>query len=190
MPRSFVLPKSAEPQTLDEIRAWHLGMVDALLEQRASVKRAIRTGSRVSPRFVGMTESDLDAHFDSQRGELNRLTMLNLVASAEASVTVDYFRRVQEKRKDSLSTAYRKWHETLSKKKKARPNFDEEGILEVLKKSGVIDNNLIGRYRECLRVRHWVGHGRHWNKPMDVDRLDVDDVHERANALLQALPIG
>ena len=32
---------TAEPQTLDEVRDWHRGMVEALLERRAGVLRAI-----------------------------------------------------------------------------------------------------------------------------------------------------
>jgi hypothetical protein len=47
---------------------------------------------------------------------------------------------------------------------------------------------IVGRYRECLRVRHWLGHGRFWAKPAEVDRFDPDDVYDRANVLLQAMP--
>ena len=74
-----------------------------------------------------MTEGDVDAHYDAQRRELDRLTILNLVASAEGTVKVDYFRRVDEKLKDALSLAYRQWHKTLSAKKQLRPDFDDGG---------------------------------------------------------------
>lgn len=180
---------SAEPQTLDEILDWHRGVVDALAEQRASVQKAIRTSLPVAPRFVGMTEGDVDGHYDAQRRELDRLTVANLVASAEATIKIDYFRRVGEKLKDKLSAAYRNWHKTLSTKKRRRPDFDEGGILDVLKDVGVMDNHIIGRYRECLRVRHWVGHGRYWAKPAEVDQLDPDEVYDRAEALLRAMPM-
>ncbi len=154
MPVPFFVDETAEPQTLDEIRDWHRGIVDALLGRRTLVQNAIRVGSTVSSLFVGMTESDVDAHYDSQRRELDRLTVLNLVASAEATIRVDYFRRVKGKRKDLLAVTYRKWHKTLSAKKKPRPNFDDGGILDVLKQAGVLDKTIIGRYRECLRARH------------------------------------
>ena len=180
---------SAEPQTLDEIREWHCGIVEAVADYHASVRHAIRTGSSVAPRFVGMTEGDVDVHYDAQRRELDRLTVLNLVASAEATIKVDYFRRVGEKLKDPLSVAYHKWHKTLSPKKQLRPDFDDGGILDVLKDANVMDNHIVGAYRECLRTRHWVGHGRYWAKPAEVDRLDPDDVYDRANALLRGLPV-
>jgi hypothetical protein len=181
-------PPEPEPQTLDEILDWHRGIVEALNDQRASVQTAIRTGLPVSPRFVGMTEAEVDYHYDFQQRELDRLTVLNLVASAEASIKIDYFRRVDERLKDPLSVAYRKWHKTLSAAKKRRPNFDEDGILDVLKDAKVMDNHIVGNYRECLQARHWLGHGRHWGKPVVVDKFDPDEVYDRANALLQSLP--
>ena len=51
-----------------------------------------------------------------------------------------------------------------------------------------MDNHIVTRYRECLDARHWVGHGRYWDKPVEVDRLDPDAVYDRANALLKAMP--
>ncbi len=149
---------------------------------------AIRQNVAVASRFVGMTEGEVDALYDANRRELDRLTVLNLVASAEGTLKDDYFRRVKKKLKDPLSLAYRKWHKTLSKTKKRRPDFDESGILDVLRKTKVMDNNIIGRYRECLRARHWVGHGRYWDKPVAIDQLDPDDVFDRANASLRAMP--
>ena len=177
-----------EPQTLDEILDWHGGVVDALVAHRAAVQIAVTIGSAIAPRFVGMTQDDLDAHHDSQQRELDRLTALNLVASVEAAIRGDYFRRVEGRLKSPLAKAYRNWHKTLSAKKRRRPDFDEAGILEVLQGADVMDNNLIGRYRECLRARHWVGHGRYWTKPTAVDRLLPTDVYDRGLALLRALP--
>jgi hypothetical protein len=188
MPLPRTNHKSAEPQTLHEIREWHQGVVEALADQSVSVHQAVRAGSAVAPRFVGMTVGDVDAYYGAQRRELDRLTVLNLVASAEAKIKVDYFRRVGDKLKDPLSVAYRTWHGTLSPKKQLLPNFDKGGILDLLKQTGVMDNHIIGRYRKCLRARHWVGHGRYWAKPVEVDRLDPEEVCLRADALLRALP--
>ena len=86
MPIPLIDRETAEPQTLDEIRAWHRGIVDALVEQRASIQDAIRQSLVVTPRFVGMTEGEVDAYYDVNRRELDRLTVLNLVASAEGTL--------------------------------------------------------------------------------------------------------
>jgi hypothetical protein len=180
---------TAELQTLDDIRDWYRGIVEAIGDQRASVQRAIGQGAVVASRFVGMTVEDVDAHCDDQQRELERLTVLNLVASAEASIMVDYFRRVRKKkREDLLSQAYQAWNRSLSAMKRRRPDFDEGGILDVLKRTKVMDNHIVGRYRECLRARHWLGHGRYWDKPVEVDLLDPDAVYDRADALLKAMP--
>ena len=135
-----------------------------------------------------MTESEVDAYFDGQRRELDRLTVLNLVASAEATIKIDYFRRVRGKLKDPLARAYRKWHKTLSGAKQLRPDFDVGGILDVLREGHLPDNTSLGRFRECLRLRHWVGHGRYWDKPVKIDTLDPDEVYDRARALLAIMP--
>jgi hypothetical protein len=188
MPLPRIPDETAEPQTLGDILAWRSAMVDALIDQRRSVQRAIQLQHPVLARFVGMTEAEVEEYYDAQRRELDRLTVLNLVASAEGTIKIDYFRRVRGKLDDPLALAYRQWYKTLSANKQLRPDFDEGGILDVLKQTGVMNNYVIGAYRQCLRARHWLGHGRYWAKPVEVDSLDPDDVHNRAEALLQALP--
>jgi len=188
MPLPPLESDAAERQTLDEILEWYRGIVDALLDQHNAVRHAMGTGGGVKPRFLGWTDAELDQYYDDQRQELDRLTALNLVASTEASIRVDYARRVAGKLTDPLSLYYIAWHNTLSEAKQARPDFEGDGILERLKQANVLDNNRVGRYRECLRSRHWVGHGRYWAKRGDVDRLIPDIVHTRCAELLRALP--
>lgn len=125
MPLAPIVPPSAEPQTLDEVLDWQRGVVDALSDRRAIAKAAILTGVPVAARFIGMGVREIEAFHESELRELARLTVLNLVASAEATIKIDYFRRVRDKQKDALSVAYRDWHKTLSNKKRDRPNFDE-----------------------------------------------------------------
>jgi len=187
MPVPQALHPYAERQQLHEILDWYHGIADALLEHRASVQRSMRDNHRVSGRFAGMTEADVDTHFDAQRRELDRLTILNLVACAEAEIVTDYERRVRGKLKDPLSRAYQTWHKSMKAKMQLRPAFDEPGILGVLKKSKVINNHIIGDYRSCLQARHWLGHGRRWDKPVAVDRFDPEDVYVRAQTLVSAL---
>lgn len=189
MPLGPIDPNKGERQTLDEIREWHLGIVAAIMDQRASILHAIRDGSAVAPRFAAMTESEVDNYYEMQRRELDWLTILDLVASTEASVKDDFFYRVKRNLKDSLSRAYGEWYRKLRGPKRLRPDFDEKGILDVLKDARVMDNHIVGEYRVCLRLRHWIGHGRNWDKPKEVGRLDPDDVYDRCNALLRTMPM-
>ncbi|HVA45936.1 MAG TPA: hypothetical protein VNH11_06070 [Pirellulales bacterium] len=47
---------------------------------------------------------------------------------------------------------------------------------------------LVGQPSAEPQTLDWVGHGRYWAKPVEVDRLDPDDVYDRADELLRALP--
>ena len=190
MPRPRTEYDTAEPQTLDEIREWHGGVSDALRDHYTAVRDAIRRGAlaEIPARYLGATEAELDSLHDAQREELDRLTVLSLVASVEASIRTDYAERVSGKGSDPLSRAYRAWHATLSFQKQLRPDFDVNGILDQLRAAAVLPNHLVANYRECLGARHWVGHGRYWDKPVAVDRFDPADVHARGAALLAALP--
>jgi len=183
-------PTTAEQQTLDEIRDWHDSLVEALLDRRAAVQHAILTGATVAPRFVGMTEADVESHYDADREELDRLTILNLVASAEASIMDDYIRRIRGRLKDPLARAYQVSHKGLSSRDQLRPPFDgrPRSVLWTLDETKLVNNHVIREYRECRPARHWFGHGRNWDKPTAVDRFDPEDVFVRAIALLTAMP--
>jgi len=104
----------SERQTLDWIRDWHQSTAAALVAYRASVHMALQTGSAISPLWADLTPAEVDARYDDLRRELDRLTMLNLVTSGEASITDDYFRRIEKKLRDKLSKVYRKWYKKLS----------------------------------------------------------------------------
>ena len=190
MPIPRLDDEAAEPQTLDEIREWCSGVKDALNEQRVTALHAIQTGSLPAMRFVAMTPDEVNSYYEAQKAELDRLTMLNYVASAEATVKVYYFRRVGGiggKWRDQVSKVLRNWNKKLSGRKQRQPDFDRDGILDILKNAGAVPNHVIGQFRECLQLRHWVAHGRYWEKPSVVDRLDPEDVYARATALIQAL---
>ena len=180
----------SERQTLDEIFDWYLGITESLVAHRAVVRSSLLTAAAApEPRFVGSTEADVDQYFAEQRGELARLTCVNLVGSAEGSIRLDFNRRVLGKLPDPLALSYQAWYATLSAGKQDRPDFDEKGILERLKDSKVLkDNNVVGQFRQCLKPRHWVAHGRYWAKHASVDHLTPAQVFQRAKDLLNALP--
>ena len=187
MPLPPIDPETAEPQTLDEIRDWHRGIVNAVVDR----------ARRCSMPFAGIGRRPQIRGHDGGRRQLALRRATARVGPThrtesrgehEATVKVDYFRRVGEKLKDPLARRIGNGT-TLSATKQLRPDFDDAGILDVLKEAHVMDNNIVGRYRECLRVRHWLGHGRYWAKPVEVDRFDPDDVYDRAGALLRAMPL-
>ena len=176
------------PQSIDTVLDWHEGVTQFLERHRVAVLASLAASSGTEARFRSMFPAEVDDYFDAQRRNLDLLTVLDLVASAEAALRIDYRARVQRKRRDTLSVAYRAYHKSLPAAKKARPNFDEDGILDVLKASSVIKAHLISDFRDTLRQRHWIAHGRHWSQSLGKAVYLPDDVYEIIDALLVALP--
>ncbi len=178
---------SAERQTLDEIYEWYAGMLDSLSTHRAHVRAALADGTDAGPRFLGFSAEDVDRYFEGQRAELDRLTKVNLVGSTEASIRLDLGRRIYEQLKDDLSKSYKAWYTTLSPVKQKLPDFDEEGILDRIKDAKVLDSNIVGRFRECLKSRHWIVHGRYFLKHANVDQFSPEEVRDRCQKLVNAI---
>ena len=88
-----------------------------IAEERNRIRRIILSAlSGASPaslpefeaRLVGLSLAEADAYLDIQRGELEFLTMFELLATAEAVLRLDFEARVTMKWKDSLSRRFRK----------------------------------------------------------------------------------
>lgn len=73
-------------QSLEQILEWLADVVAALLFQQMHLQRATVTGSFIPARYFGMTEAEVEEHFDQLQDELQLLTRLNLVACAEAAI--------------------------------------------------------------------------------------------------------
>ena len=127
---SAALPDA--PQSIDAVLDWHEGMAQSLERHRAAVLASLAAGLGTEARFQSMLPGEVDDYFDAQRRNLDLLTVLDVVASAEAALRIDYRARLQRKRRDALSVAYRAYHKALAPAKKVRPNSDEDGILDVL----------------------------------------------------------
>src|SRR5690242_19569463 len=113
MPHFQVEHPDAERQTLDEIYDWYTGVVESLTAHRRIVLEALNTGATPEPRFVGFRPVDVDRYFEDQRSELDRLTNVNLVGSAEASIRLDVGRRIAGNLGDPLSRSYQAWYKSL-----------------------------------------------------------------------------
>ena len=180
-----------EVRTIDQMMQWRDGVSESMARHRSLVLRATDASEDAGARFVGKTAAEVRQYFEALRLETDRFVVLGLIAAGEAVVRRDYDRRVGRpgrKLKDVLSAAYRLFHGELGASQKERPPFDKGGILDELKAANVIDNQIVGRFRECLPARHWVAHGRYDDRPEAVDRFPPEVVYERVDALIRALP--
>jgi len=181
--------KEPRPQSIDEALKWHAAISESVIQHRANVLSALRGGGSLpsTGSLIGLTESEIEAHFEAERAEVDGMCIVNIAAAAEAALRRDYRERVRRNAADPLSQAYCSYHKTLLGQKVWRPDFDQGGILDVLKDSNAVANHLVTAFRHVLRIRHWYAHGRHWLlRTNAIEELVA--VYETCRALLDALP--
>lgn len=132
-------------------------------------------------RFLGSNESEVDQSFENQRMELELLTMLVLLTTAEAILRIDFHKRVQNRLKDPLSRKYREIWRT--RKDKVRLVQD---LLEAVKEE-VHQPSVVSDFRSALKLRDWLAHGRHWHPKLGRN-YSPGHVFDISRAIVNALP--
>ena len=157
------LPRSHEEKSLAEVWDWYQSVWSVLRRDRARLLDVIdapQMPEEFRP-FVGFTREDAQRRYEELRGELDLVTSMGLFAALEAAIRVDFQARVEQRRKDSLSRAYRKlWR--LAQGRKRKYVRLEEDILEAMKASRPGWRSQVGQLKGALAYRHWLAHGRYW----------------------------
>jgi hypothetical protein len=127
--------------------------------------------------FMYLTQGEVEAFFDDQRGELELLTMFELLAITEAVLRIDFATRRKLRLKDPLSRRFQAI-------RRERIRLDED-ILEGLRQE-VSPPSVVSDFRAALKLRNWLAHGRHWHPKLGrgYRPADVFDISKR---LLDAL---
>jgi hypothetical protein len=115
--------------------------------------------------------------------ELNDQTVLLLAASFEAVFQIDLHRRVNQKQKDPLSKKLRK----LWKHRRRSGRLEFEDLLEFWKKE-TGRRFEIGELKQLIQFRHWLAHGRYWERHSGLTVIDPEDAWERGRAVFDFLP--
>ena len=131
-------------------------------------------------RLLGLTPEEAAPFFEAQKRHLDLLCMLDLLTTTEAILRVDFWKRVEQKKKDPLSRRYRE----LSRRKRSLRLDDD--ILEALKDAGVRPQS-ISDFRGALKLRHWLAHGRYWHPRLGRDSAP-HEIWEMARPPLAAIP--
>ena len=175
-----------EPRSLEQVRAWHEAMNESLFAHRARVLANIRREApAVESRFMGMSRGEVGDFFHAQRKELDDLSILAMMASAEAAIRADYARRLYRRGGDGLTREYVALRGRLGAQ--VRASLDED-ILEAMRGSGLVSLHLVSRFRDALRLRHWLAHGRYWKLTLGGYAYSLEDVFRIADELIQSLP--
>lgn len=173
---------------IDHIWTWFEYQIALIDESRASVLRRIRSDSNGAEaprpheaRFIGFTLREVEEFFDTQRGQLELLTMFEILATTEAVLRIEVRTRVAARKKDPLSRRLRKLYKTKSD----RIRLDED-ILFAMKEEGV-SASAISAFRGALNLRHWLAHGRHWYPKLGRGYAP-GDVFDISRALIDSIP--
>ncbi len=133
-------------------------------------------------RFAGYVESEIREELELRLMENEKLTILTMLATLEATFRIDYLQRSYQKRKDELSRAFRQIH----KEHGSRASL-EDGILEAWKNNSSVMPSLIGDIRGAFKYRHWLAHGRYW-EPKLGRKYDYDSVYGLAERVYSTFP--
>jgi hypothetical protein len=115
--------------------------------------------------------------------------MLELLATAEAILRIDFNRRVGARKRDGLSKRFRAIKKNAindaraRSARRARIRLDDD-ILEAMTGEGI----RVSEFRGALKLRHWLAHGRYW-RPNLGRNYTPEEVFEICEACRFDFPI-
>lgn len=166
-----------EGQSLVEIAEYHHDAVDSLKFFLPHLWR------ENDPRFLGFSTVEFEELLLSRIEETGLRSSLSALSAVEAALRIDYLLRVTQRHKDPLSRAFR----DIYKKKGENPRFDED-LLGLWAKHHPDFKGLIGELRAALHLRHWLAHGRYWERPVH-GRFDYVSLYTLAELMLVNFPL-
>jgi hypothetical protein len=184
--------RSFEPHDdpdIDSVWLWFEFQIALIGEEHGHVLRTFPLGSGVAveagrqhqSRLIGLTRREVGEFFDAQKGQLELLTMFELLATTEAILRIEFKARVTARKKDSLSRRFRNIHKARGDKIRL-----DEDILVAMKEEGM-SARVVAAFRGTLRLRDWLAHGRHWHPKLGRGYAP-GDVFDIARALIDSIP--
>ncbi len=156
---SGAFASSGEELSLIRIWEWYEETEQAINLYQQEVINGLISGERVSETFSSMTRKEVKQYFSDHKKELEHIVSLNIIASTEASLRVDYLRRALrgKRKKNKIDNKFKELYE----KQGTRVSLRDE-ILEAWKEVHPDCTEAIGDFRGALNVRDWLAHGRYW----------------------------
>lgn len=136
-----------------------------------------------APKFIGCSISAVQDEQKERLEDLDKNSVLSVLAALEASFRTDYIIRCQKRKKDDLSRTLRSIYQT----KEVKASLEND-ILEAWKTHFTPAKPLLSELKGALRYRHWLAHGRYWI-PKVGKKYDFLSVYLLAQALNQELPL-
>ena len=147
---------------VDDVWEYYETIRAAIVQFAEMTRQSLAGGADLQdPRLFGMDMAELDAYFESLLDEADKQASLFLIASAEATIRVDFLERVYERRKDHVSRALRDVYKSRCEHNKIKVRLDED-ILDIWASEVAQAKTPVGTFKGALRFRHWLAHGRFW----------------------------
>jgi len=193
----FDQPATLAPATIAE---WHGICVAALDNERARILAAYSAGAiqsySVPSGLLGATKNEVNDYFDSCTQELDLSAVLNLVAAAEARIRLDA--EIRKKQAPQCALAGRLAALFAAADKSWGVSLYENGILDAWKDHvGRLTDlsqsdrdrlrGAIGAFKDVLKLRHWVAHGRYWTLDRSIESYPPVSVFRVVSSLYAAL---
>ena len=148
-----------------------------ILNQPSSVPASL------AARFFLLTDGKVNDYFANLSIEIDHQVCLNLIASAEAAIMVDFLNRVYDRTRSVVTRQFRELARRAEEENR-RVRLDE--ILEIWLGHEGSPRKLIEDFRAALNYRHWLAHGRYWNPKLgrDYDPMLIQDITVRLRSAL------
>ena len=176
---------SNEEESLSRVWEWHAFQRALIGEERSRLFAALARGEGpTEPRYFAKNQEELASDFAFQAAELDLLSILGMLACAEAALRVDFIKRVSYRKKDDVSRRFQD-----SDKERANQIRLEEDILDVWREQGIAGiKKAVSDFKGALTLRHWLAHGRYWKPKLGrAGGYDPGDVFSICDELLRAV---
>lgn len=163
---------SGQNQSLEHIALHYLDVRTALIDFFAG------SSPELQLRYAG---AKLDDARETSLEELDLTSSLAVLSSVEATVRIDYLRRVYAKKKDPLSQGMRAIYTQRGNNARL-----EDDLLCAWRDDGIVSKPLTGELIGAFKYRHWLAHGRYWT-PKLGRIYDYATVYGLAEEFLDAM---
>lgn len=158
---------SNKHHTLDETWEWYDALKSNVVREREKLVTLAFEGTTEGfpPNLRFLTPEEIRSYYQKLLHEFDQAACLQLFASAEAELWVNFYSRVENKKKDPISKSFRNlWKEKQSVKKKVKVRLDELLGKWVENKPNV--KGIVGFFNGLKNHRDWLAHGRYWNQDL------------------------
>lgn len=168
-----------QPLELDTIRGFHVDCEESLKLYYSP------TQANTNHRFFSYSKAELSEELAQKIAELELRSSFVILTMLEAYFRIDYRRRVNEKRKDALSSHFR----SLYRIKQERASLESD-IFDAWMNHTSGTRRMISDLKRLFKYRHWFAHGRYWTLRVGRHEYDYETIHQLAEQAIASFPFA